>query len=231
MAYLPPTQRAVAISGKRQPLVEVSSPVFPPEAGEVVIRVHWAVSTPIDLHRADGGLLNDSYPCLSGSGGVSGIVVAIGDGGDLKGLVVGDRVATFAFRRNPREANHQQYITVPSFLVSRVPEGITLEAAVTVNDSLVTVFHAITADLGLDLPWPLPQDWKPSQANNNILIWGTSSTVGIYALQVLRHWGYENLLAVSSARHHDHLRSLGASACFDYTQPEVIDGILNYVAG
>ena len=230
MTDLPPTQKAVAISGKRKPLIEVSSPVFPPEAGEVVIRVVWVVSTPIDLHRADGGLLNDSYPCLSGSGGAAGTVAAVGKGGDLKGLEVGDRVATFAFRRTLREANHQQYITVPAFLVSRVPDGITLEAAVTVNDSLVTVFHTVTADLGLDLPWPLPQGWKPPRASNRILIWGASSTVGVYALQVLRYWGYTNLLAVSSVRHHDNLRSLGASVCFDYTQREVVSNILSYVA-
>ncbi|KEY71564.1 hypothetical protein S7711_10305 [Stachybotrys chartarum IBT 7711] len=231
MSHLPPTQLAVAISGKRQPLIEVSSPVFPPEVGEVVIRVHWAASTPIDLHRVDGGLLNDFYPCLSGSGGASGTVAAVGPGGDLKGLEVGDRVTAFAFRRSEREANHQQYITVPAFLVSRVPESITLHAAVTVNDSLVTVFHTVTADLGLDLPWPLPQGWEPPQANSPILIWGASSTVGIYALQVLRHWGYRSLLAVSSARHHHHLRSLGAAACFDYTQSDVVENILHHVAG
>lgn len=223
-------QIAVALSGERQPLTEVSSPVFPPEAGEVTVRVHWVASTPVDLHRADGGLLNDSYPCLSGSGGASGTVVAVGPGGDLKGLEVGDRVTAFAFRRTEREANHQQYITVPAFLVSRVPENISLRAAVTVNDSLVTVFHTVIADLGLDLPWPLPQDWQPPQAYNPILVWGASSTVGVYTLQVLRHWGYRSLLAVSSARHHHHLRSLGARACFDYTQANAVENILQHIA-
>jgi NADPH:quinone reductase-like Zn-dependent oxidoreductase len=158
-------------------------------------------------------------------------VVAVGPGGDLKGLEVGDRVTTFAFRRTEREANHQQYITVPAFLVSRVPENITLRAAVTVNDSLATVFHTATADLGLDLPWPLPQGWEPPQANEPILIWGASSAVGIYTLQVLHHWGYRSLLAVSSARHHHHLRSLGATACFDYMQPNVVEDVLQHIAG
>ena len=43
---------------------------------------------------------------------------------------------------------------------------------------------------------------------------------------VLRHWGYGNVLAVSSAKHHASLRELGASACFDYNDKEVVEKIV-----
>ncbi len=226
---LPTTQTAIAIAAPRQPLITVSAPVHPPSAGQVVIRVLWAASTPLDLHRADGGLLVSSYPSLSGGGGAAGTVVGVARAGDTKGLAVGDRVATFAFRGGA-EANHQEYVTVPAYLVSRIPDGIPLQAAVTVPVNLVTVFHAVAKDLGLALPWPRPAgDEKMPQRGRNILVWGASSSVGVFALQVLRHWGYTRILAVASARHHGYLAGLGATACFDYTKASAVDDIKRYI--
>ncbi|KAF9947227.1 hypothetical protein BGZ72_010779 [Mortierella alpina] len=228
MSALPSIQKAVALPAKRTPLIEISTPVEPPAAGEIVIRVQWTASSPLDLHFSDGGLLISSYPALQGSGGAAGTVVAVGSGGDLKGLQIGDLVSAFAFHGG-KEANQQEYITIPAYLASKIPKGISLQAAVTVPVNLVTVFHSVTADLELELPWPIPQDWHPKEANKPILVWGASSSVGIFAIQVLRHWGYSKVLAVSSGKHHEYLKSLGATVCFDYTKPEVVDNILNYV--
>ena len=95
-APLPATQRAVVMTGKRQPYAEMEAPVFAPQPGEVVVRVEWTASTPLDLHRADGGLLVPSWPAQTGGGGAAGTVVALGgaDANDaaLKGLRVGDKV-------------------------------------------------------------------------------------------------------------------------------------------
>ncbi|KAF9096260.1 hypothetical protein BGX27_001139 [Mortierella sp. AM989] len=228
MSTLPSTQKAVALLAKRTPLAEVSTPVHPPAAGEVVVHVQWTASSPLDLHFSDGGLLISSYPALQGSGGVAGTVVAIGSGGDLKGLQIGDHVSAFAFHGG-KEANQQEYITIPAYLASKIPEGMPLQAAVTVPVNLVTVFHTVTADLELQLPWPIPQNWQPEAANKPILVWGASSSVGIFAIQVLRHWGYTKILAVSSGKHHNYLKSLGATVCFDYTKPDVVDNILDYL--
>jgi NADPH:quinone reductase-like Zn-dependent oxidoreductase len=228
MSTLPSFQKAVALPAKRTPLIELSTPVHPPAAGEVVVHVQWTASSPLDLHRADGGLLIPSYPSLQGGGGAAGIIAAVGSSGDLKGLKVGDRVSAFAFHGD-KEANQQEYITIPAYLASKIPEGITLQAAVTVPVNLVTVFHSVTADLELELPWPIPHNWKPKAATKPILVWGASSSVGIFAIQVLRHWGYTKVLAVSSGKHHKYLKSLGATECFDYTKPDVVNAILDYV--
>lgn len=230
-APLPATQRAVVMTGKRQPYAEMEAPVFAPQPGEVVVRVEWTASTPLDLHRADGGLLVPSWPAQTGGGGAAGTVVALGgsDANDaaLKGLRVGDKVMAFAFHGG-KEANHQEYITIPAYLAGRVPDGVSLQEASTVPVNLVTVFHTATTDLELELPWPIPQGWTPAAADAPILVWGASSSVGIYAVQVLRHWGYRQVLAVSSGRHHEYLRRVGATACFDYTKPDVVQSILAY---
>lgn len=99
----------------------------------------------------------------------------------------------------------------------------------TLPNNVVTVFHSVTKDLGLPLPWPRPQAPSPSHANSPILIWGGASSCGQYALQILRHWGYSNLLTTASPAHHANLLSLGASQVFDYRDPEAVKHILEAV--
>jgi NADPH:quinone reductase-like Zn-dependent oxidoreductase len=94
----------------------------------------------------------------------------------------------------------------------------------------VTVFHAVTADLSLSLPWPVPQT-PPERGNDAILTWGGSSSVGQYSLQILRHWGYKNLVATASKPHHELLKSYGARAVFDYRDKNAVDRILESVGG
>ncbi|KAJ4008127.1 hypothetical protein NW752_010007 [Fusarium irregulare] len=223
---IPSTHQAVVLPAKRKPFTSQTVSVHPPAPGEVLVRVAWTSSTPLDLHRADGGLLIPEYPSQMGSGGAAGKVVAVGDGGDLKGLDVGDRVVAFAFHGG-KEANHQEYITIPAYLASKIPNGISYQEAVTVSVNLVTVFHTVTSDLKLELPWPVPENYTPKQADSPVLIWGASSSVGIYALQVLKHWGFKNLIAVASEKQHDYLRSIGATQTFDYRKTDVVEQILN----
>jgi NADPH:quinone reductase-like Zn-dependent oxidoreductase len=164
-----------------------------------------------------------------GSGGAAGRVLAVGDGGDLKGLSVGDRVVSFAFHGG-KEANHQEYITIPAYLASKIPDNVSYQEAVTVSVNLVTVFHTATADLKLELPWPVPQGYTPKQADDLILIWGASSSVGVYAVQVFRHWGFKNIVAVASEKQHAYLRSIGATETFDYRKQDVVDKILQFIS-
>lgn len=92
----------------------------------------------------------------------------------------------------------------------------------------VAVFHSVVADLQLPLPWPKPAGYTPPDADKPILIWGGSSSVGQYALQVLRYWGYTNLLATASPQHHDSLKSFGAKAVFSYRDADVVSQIKRY---
>ncbi|KAM6531209.1 hypothetical protein FSOLCH5_000691 [Fusarium solani] len=151
-----------------------------------------------------------------GNGGAAGIVVAVGDGGDLKGLKVGDRVSAFAFHGG-KESNHQEYITIPAYLASKIPENLSFEEAVTVPRQ---PRHCVPfSDCG-------PQ--SRAAADEPILIWGAASSVGIFAVQVFHHWGYKNILAVASGKHHEYLRGIGATQCFDYRKDDVVDQILEY---
>ncbi|AEO65376.1 74356576-25a1-48f3-b82a-830294899844 [Thermothielavioides terrestris] len=233
-ASVPPTHPAVVITAIRQPLEITNLPTVPPGDGEVLIHVTWTSSSPLDLHRADGGLLVSTTPFPMGSS-FAGTVVALGGRGrggassaDSR-LRVGDQVFGFAMDGSAEAAGAQTYVTQPTWRVSKLPPNLTLAEAVGVPTNLVTAFHAITADLGLELPWPVPQGWTPPRADELVLVWGAASSVGMYVLQVLRHWGYRNVLAVASGKHHDSLKALGAKECFDYRNAGVVDEILGYV--
>lgn len=224
MSAIPSTHKAIAMPGPRQPLTVIDVPTLPPKEDEVLVQVKWTGSSPLDLHQADGGL--GTTPNQTPGDTFAGLVAALGP--NVTSLKVGDRVFGFA-HEEPHHRAQQEYVTVPAYRVSRVPGEMPLSAAATVSSSLVTVFHAVTADLGLELPWPIPQDWRSKNADAPILIWGGAGSVGMFALQVLRHWGYKNIIAVASSRHHAHLKDLGATATFDYGDGDVTDKILAYV--
>lgn len=224
-----PTHPAVVITAARAPLSTISVPTEAPGPGEVLIHVLWTSSTPFDLHQSDGGL-GITPPHLAG-GSFGGTVAQLGEGAAAGArLTVGDVVFGFDFRL-PRARAHQTYLTTDAYMVSKLPAGLTLPEAVAVSANLVTAFHVTTADLGLPLPWPRPADFNAGgdgDGGPTILVWGAAGSVGNYTLQVLRHWGYGNLLAVAAGKHHAHLRELGARECFDYTRGDVAAEVLAY---
>jgi hypothetical protein len=107
-----------------------------------------------------------------------------------------------------------------------LPQGFTLTEAVTLPNNFVTVFHALTTDLDIETPWPKPNEYVPQDADKPILIWGGSSSVGQFAIQILRYYGYTHVLATASLKHHEKLHYLGAKQVFDYNTTNVVDAIL-----
>ena len=51
--------------------------------------------------------------------------------------------------------------------------------------------------------------------------------MGQYAIQVLAYYGYRNIMTSASPKHHETMRSLGASAVFNYRAPTVVGDILD----
>lgn len=91
----------------------------------------------------------------------------------------------------------------------------------TLPNNFVTVFHALVNDLGLKLPWPKHVS-QPDRISTPILIWGASSSVGQFAIQILKFYGYTNIIATASSKHHAKLARYGAARLFDYRSSTVI---------
>ena len=215
------THAAIVTVAPRAPLELHQVPTPTPKPDEVLLRNEWTASTPLDLHQNDGHLLVNP-PQILGDG-LAGEVIGVGNGTSTR-LGIGDKVFGFAFQGNVQKA-HQEYVCVPEHVLGKVPEGFTMQEAVTLPNNFVTVFHTLTVDLRLELPWPKPERWAPKDKDTKILIWGGSSSVGQFALQVLTWYGYENFTATASRRNHDLLRAYGARSVFDYNDPNVTDQI------
>lgn len=213
------THPAVVTVAPQAPLEIHQLPTISPQAGEIRVRVDWTASTPLDMHQADGHLLVNPPQVLGD--GVTGTVVEIG--AEVVELKVGDKVFGFAFK-TAKEKAHQIYATFSQHLVGKLPKNITPQAAVTLPNNAVTAFHTLVTDLKAPLPWPRLNE-APANAATPILIWGASSSVGQFALQILKYYGYSNLIATSSPQHHDKLRRYGAKHLFDYRDPSNVSSI------
>lgn len=206
------------------PLEIVQAPTINPKANEVRVRVEWTASTPLDMHQAVGGLLV-KHPQGLGDG-VAGTVVEIGPSARYK---VGDKVFGFTWRNNTEKA-HQLYATAPDNLLGKLPDGWTLQQAVTLPNNFVTAWHLLTAEFSFELPWPKPDNYAPLEKDDWIFVWGGSGSVGQFVIQILKWYGYTNILTTASKQHHDKLKKYGAMQCFDYRDSNVTAAVAQYVS-
>jgi NADPH:quinone reductase-like Zn-dependent oxidoreductase len=100
-----------------------------------------------------------------------------------------------------------------------------------VPNNFVSAAHALTHDLRLPFPWPRPAGYVPDEAQTPILIWGGSSSVGQYALQILKFLGYKNLITTASPTHHQMLKDFGARVTVDYRSPDAVREIQESAGG
>ncbi|KAI5991350.1 hypothetical protein EDC04DRAFT_1346644 [Pisolithus marmoratus] len=222
------THTAIAITGKG--VVEsIQLPTVDPMSGEVQVSVAYSTIVAPDVYMLDGTLPTrpEDYPIPPGLS-VSGTVVAVGDG--VPRLKIGDRVCAFTLLQS-KSKGLQLKVVLHHTLCAKVPDTMSLEDAVTIPDNFVTAFYTIFDQLGLPLPQPFPATAAPPDAEVPILIYGAGSTAGQYAIQILKLAGYVNVIATSSSRHHEYLRSLGAKHVVDYRVPDMADQIIRAAGG
>ncbi|KAJ5579609.1 chaperonin 10-like protein [Penicillium hispanicum] len=206
------THPAVIVTGVKQPLVLVQVPTPQPQQHEIQVRIEWVPSAPLDALRTSGRLMAQ-FPQSLGDSGV-GTVVAVGPGTERHR--VGDQVFGFFFH-NEKEKGQQIYVTAPEHLFGKVPPGVSLPAAATLPTNVCTAFLTLSDKLSLELPWPRPADFFPKNQDIPILIWGAGSSVGQFAVQILKYWGYTND------------QELWAKHVIDYRDPNAVDSILKIV--
>ncbi|EXJ94017.1 hypothetical protein A1O1_02410 [Capronia coronata CBS 617.96] len=218
------THSAVVTVGPGLPLAVHQVPTPVPTGDQIRVKNRWTASTPLDLHQADGGLLVQP-PQILGDG-VAGEVVEVGP--EVSKLKVGDRVFGFCWRTQAEKA-HQEYVVAPEYLFGKVPDGLSMQAAVTVPNNFVTAWHTFTKNFDFELPWPKPQEYVPKEKDVWILIWGGGSSVGQYVLQVLKWYGYTKIITTASMKHHQRLQAYGAAKCFDYRAVDVEQDIMGFL--
>ena len=80
-----------------------------------------------------------------------------------------------------------------------------------------------TAGVGIFLDLDIPR--PPLKQQGAFLVWGASSSVGTVAVQIAKQLGY-TVYGVCSPRHADYVKKLGARETFDYSDPSVVNRIV-----
>lgn len=198
------------------------APLPIPRGGEIRIRVHATTVTSGDARlrgcRGAGvfwlplrlvfGLLRPRHPIPGME--FAGVVEALGPG--VTGFALGECV----FGMAPRGA-HAEYLTMPaSGCVAVQPRDLTHAEAAALP------FGALTALVFL-------RDVLQWRAGERLLVHGAAGAVGVYAVQLARHFGLE-VTAVASARHGALLRGLGAAHVLDRITQDFTRGAARYDA-
>ncbi|KAL2842640.1 hypothetical protein BJX68DRAFT_278343 [Aspergillus pseudodeflectus] len=124
----------------------------------------------------------------------------------------GDEVFFICGREN-RSSAFQEIVTISSRAVAQKPAHLSFEEVASLPLCYVTAAASII--LGLNIPLP-HLGFASSNSLRSVLVLGGSSVVGAGAIQLLRQALPDaTILTTSSAQHHAHLLSLGATRCFE----------------
>lgn len=118
---------------------------------------------------------NDRYPLTLGRD-FSGEVVATGP--CARDYKVGDKV--FGVVEPQRSGAHAQYVTVPSYCLTRKPDNLKHEDAASIPFVSLTAYAALTTFGNLK---------KDQCKGKQVLVIGGSGGVGSFAVQLLKLWG------------------------------------------
>lgn len=148
----------------------------------------------------------------------NGVVVEAGP--DVTKFKDGDRIAGYTFATHPPAPNagtHAEYILVKGdaqLSVDALGDAVLEEQSAALGISLGTTYEAIY----YYMKFPLPDPDRPQQAGSSkklLLVYGGSTVTGMMMIQFAALSGV-TVITTCSPKNFDLVKSLGASAAFDY---------------
>lgn len=218
----PTKHLAAIIAQKGTPLTLVERPTPQPGPKQLLIRVRAIAINPVDYYQREWGSFIENFPSVTGYD-MAGTVAATG--GDLSPNTTktGARVVAYggSFWHNaePDYGAYQEYVLVDEELVALLPDSYSFT-----EGSVFPMAARTTWDGWL---WTgIPQDVSKAPKKQALLVWGASSSMGAFAVQEGKLMGY-SVYATASPRHHEYLKSLGATRVFDYSSETVAAQIVD----
>lgn len=175
-----------------------------PGKGEVLIRVAAVGLNYFEvLMRADRYVVTPQLPMVPGVE-IAGTVEALGEG--VTWPVAGMRVAVPMFAFGLGFGGCAEYVAIPAEAAVAVPDGLSLEAAVSLMIQGLTALHAVRRSL---------------VAGKRVLVPAAAGGVGSLLLQLVKAGGAAEIIAAASTPEKRTLAlSLGADAAIEYAQPD-----------
>ncbi|KAJ1030739.1 hypothetical protein NDA18_001977 [Ustilago nuda] len=220
--------KSVRVTKAKGAVVETQPKAFSAsdlEANEVLIKNVAVASNPKDWKLASYGM----YEGIEGND-VAGHIEAVGS--DVKDLKKGDRVVAFTrMASGDKYGAYQPYTVAPAWTTAKLADNVSLEDGSTLPLAITTAFVGLFDKLGIPEP---TSDGKPATGADKVtlLVWGASSSVGAYVIQLAKIAGY-NIIAVAGAAK-DSVREFGvdSSKIVDYRDDRAtVIANLNKAAG
>ncbi len=186
----------------------IGVPIPRPGPGEVLVRVHAATVSPLDIGMRSGANTVD-LPFPVGSD-VAGDVVLVGPG--VTECSPGDRVlALVDALGRPRPGGCADYVVVPAADLHPIPDRVSFISSASVGRAFSRAWTGLIRDGRLAM-------------NERVVVVGAADLVGIAAVQICR-WKEGSVIAVSNGRHAKRLQALGATRVISQSAPNLPDHV------
>ncbi|KAF4416365.1 toxD [Fusarium acutatum] len=213
--------RAFVTDGKGSGSVQ-SVPRPSPREGEILVKIHYAALNPGDWKLVEGDVLDGpAQPGLIAGCDFAGTVEEPNGSDWKKGQRVGGWVHGATFEGIGSFAG---YMNIEASLVFAVPDNISLQQASTISLAFATATQAMYQHLSL------PEPYQSKEEIVDFLVYGASTSVGLYALQ-LGKLSDLRVIAVASSKNHDLLKRLGAEVTVDYHDEDWIERVKEVTGG
>lgn len=210
---LPQTMQAAHFDapGKPEVIRLVELPVPQPAAGEVLVKVAFAGVNRPDVIQRQG-----FYPPPPGASPllgleVSGEVVAVGEGVDPAKL--GQRVCALT-----PGGGYAEYCCVPAGHCLPVPDGLPLDQAAALPETLFTVWHNVFQRGG-------------AQRGETILVHGGTSGIGSMAIMLGKHFGLTVIVTCGGGDKCAAALAIGADHAIDYKAQDFVEEVARITGG
>ena len=224
---LPVLQRAAVVNSFDDEITISDRIPVPQKLGdyELLIRNKYTGLNHVDWKSKKYHFNIHSFPWINGRES-SGVIARRGSKVDGERFPLGSEVflASTCYREL-KSSTFQEFTVFDSRLVWRLPQetlssGITrrrfsLDFAAGIGVALVTAGSALSSFIDFDRSF----NEAPSKS---LVIWGGSSSVGIFTIQLARNLGiFKNIIAISSLKYEHYLKELGATIVLDRSRPLV----------
>jgi len=199
-------------------------PIPKPAKDQILIKNVAGALNPVDWKQIEFGFGIPSYPYVLGLD-IAGIVEEVGEG--VTKFKKGDKVFTANPSGKQGFGAYQEYTLAIADLSGKIPDNISFEEAATLGMGSATSFVALFNDLKVPPPW----HGKQQLPSDTILIWGGSTSLGLYGIQLAKLSGFKNIITTSSPHNFELVKSLGATHVFDYHDSDVAKKIEQAAGG
>jgi putative PIG3 family NAD(P)H quinone oxidoreductase len=213
MTSIPTTMTAIdpETPGGPEVLVPVTRPVPTPSAGEVLIRVAAAgVNRPDIVQRLGAYPPPPGAPTIPGLE-IAGEIVALGDSVDA--TMLGQRVCALV-----AGGGYAQYCVAPVGTCLPVPDGLTLEEAAAIPETLFTV-------------WSNVFERAYASEGDTLLVHGGTSGIGTMVIMLAKHFGLTVIATCGSDDKCDAARALGADHVINYQAVDFVENVKAFTGG